>query len=198
MTAGATLAPSAPHRPAPSGSGRRIESSLDRGLHGFKRGELVGRQEAGDRRTECDGRRFRAREPVDLVWFETGDPVQETRQRLGRIERSLAGRSRDDALIGPRDGATTTARAPSAGLADRCPDAPLVVVPRAQLWIAQPVMGDIDPLRALETGRPGDVRVMLAQERAPGDLDDLRARIDGDLEAAVQVVGGERRARWHS
>jgi hypothetical protein len=38
---------------------------------------------------------------------------------------------------------------------------------------------------------------MLAEQRSPGDLDDLGAGVDGDLEASVQVVGRERRARRH-
>ena len=59
-------------------------------------------------------------------------------------------------------------------------------------------MGDVDPLRALESVRTGDVGMVLAEERAPGELDDLGARVDGDLEAGVEVVGGERWAWWHS
>jgi hypothetical protein len=39
---------------------------------------------------------------------------------------------------------------------------------------------------------------MLAEERSPGDLDHLGARIDRDLEAGVQVVGRERRAGRHA
>jgi hypothetical protein len=39
--------------------------------------------------------------------------------------------------------------------------------------------------------------MMLAEERSPGDLDDLGARVDRDLEASVEVVGRERRARRH-
>ena len=73
-----------------------------------------------------------------------------------------------------------------------------MVVARPQVGVAQPVVGDVDPLRALEPVRPGDVGMVLAEERAPGDLDDLGARVDGDLEAGVEVVGGERGTGWHS
>ncbi len=73
-----------------------------------------------------------------------------------------------------------------------------MVVACAEVRVAEPVVGDVDPLRTLESVRPGDVGMVLAEERAPGELDDLGARVDGDLEAGVEVVGGERGTGWHS
>jgi hypothetical protein len=58
-------------------------------------------------------------------------------------------------------------------------------------------VGDIDALGALEARVAGDVRMVLPEERSPGDLDDLGAGIDGDLEPGVQVVGGDRRTGRH-
>ena len=52
-------------------------------------------------------------------------------------------------------------------------------------------MRDVDPFRPLETGVAGDIRVVPSEERAPGDLDDLGSGVHRDLEAGVQVVGGD-------
>ena len=84
------------------------------------------------------------------------------------------------------------ARVAAAGVTDGPADPTLVVVTRPEVGVAEPVVGDVDPLRTLESVRPGDVGMVLAEERAPGQLDDLGARVDGDLEAGVEVVGGER------
>jgi hypothetical protein len=66
-----------------------------------------------------------------------------------------------------------------------------VVVSGAQLGIAQPVVGDVDPFRPLEAGIARDIGMVLTEERAPGDLDDLGPGVDRDLEPGVEVVGGE-------
>ena len=68
----------------------------------------------------------------------------------------------------------------------------LAVVASPQLRVAQPVMGDVDALGELEPVRAGDVGVVLAQERPPGELDRLGARVTRHPEAGVQVVAGER------
>jgi len=72
-----------------------------------------------------------------------------------------------------------------------------MVVSGAQLGIAQPVVRDVDPFRSLEASVARDIGMMLPEERTPGHLDDLWAGIDRDLEARVEVVGGERWAWWH-
>jgi hypothetical protein len=58
-------------------------------------------------------------------------------------------------------------------------------------------VGDVDPFRPLEAGVARDIGMVLSEERAPGDLDDLGPGVDRDLEPGVQVVGGERWAWWH-
>ena len=72
------------------------------------------------------------------------------------------------------------------------------VVPGAEVGVAEPVVGDVDPLGALESGIAGDVGVVLAQERSPRELDDLGAGVDRDLEPGVQVVRGDRGAGRHA
>jgi hypothetical protein len=56
---------------------------------------------------------------------------------------------------------------------------------------------DVDALGSLEARVAGDVRMVLPEERSPGQLDDLGTGIDRDLEPGVQVVGGDRRAGRH-
>ena len=129
--------------------GRRIEPRVDGRLHRVERGELVGRQEPGDRRAEGDRCRLGAREPVDLVGLERGDPVQEAGQGLGRIERTVAdGRAAPGGLRAPG----VTESRPPVSRTDRR-SATLVVVAGPELGVAEPVVGDVDPLRALEAGR---------------------------------------------
>ena len=53
-------------------------------------------------------------------------------------------------------------------------------------------MGDVDALGELEPVRAGDVRVVLAQEPAPGELDRLGTGVAGHTEAGIQVVAGQR------
>jgi hypothetical protein len=58
-------------------------------------------------------------------------------------------------------------------------------------------VGDVDALRAFEAGGAGDVGMVVTQQRTPGEFDDLRAGVDGDLEPGVEVVARERLAWWH-
>jgi len=60
-------------------------------------------------------------------------------------------------------------------------------------------MRDVDPLGPLVGIRTaaGDIGVVAFQERPPRDFDRLEAGVQGQLEASVQVVGGEHRARRH-
>ena len=129
--------------------------------------------------------------------ISSGSSAATRSRKRASASAGSAGRCR----TGGRGGAAALASSPRTSrppvLADRPAQAALAVVAGAEIRVAQPVVGDVDPLRPLETGRAGDVRMVLSQERAPGDLDDLGARVDGDLEAGVQVVGGERRAWWH-
>ena len=121
-------------------------------------------------------------------------PSAATRSRKRSSASCRIGRPVPD---GPGRCGPVGARVAPAVVADRSPHAAFAVVARPQLRIAQPVVGDVDPLGSFEPVGPGDVGMMLAEERSPGDLDDLRARIDGDLEAGVEVVGGERRTGRH-
>jgi len=65
------------------------------------------------------------------------------------------------------------ARVAATGVADGPVDATFVVVARPEVRVAEPVVGDVDALRSLESIRPGDVRMVPAEERAPCQLDDL-------------------------
>ena len=78
-----------------------------------------------------------------------------------------------------------------------CRSASLAVVAAPQVRVAQPVVGDVDALRQLEAVGSGDVRVVLAQQRPPGELDRLGAGVAGHAEPGVQVVGGEGRSGRH-
>jgi hypothetical protein len=52
-------------------------------------------------------------------------------------------------------------------------------------------MGDIDPLGDLERRLAGDVRMMALEERAPGNLDGFWRGTGRQLEAGVQIIGGQ-------
>ena len=67
-----------------------------------------------------------------------------------------------------------------------------MIVATPQVRIAEPVVRDVDPLRKLQGGRPRDIGVVLAQEAAPGQVDGLWARVAGDTESGVEVLGGKR------
>ena len=95
---------------------------------------------------------------------------------------------------GPRRAAHSRS---NAGHAHVTADPALAVVSVAEGRIAEPVVGDVDALRALETLGAGNVGVVETEQRPPGDLDDLGTRIGGDLEASVEVVGGCRWAWRH-
>ena len=69
-------------------------------------------------------------------------------------------------------------------------DTPLPVVPRSQVRVAEPVVGDVDPLGVLEAVRPGDIGMMASKEGAPRDLDRLARRVGGQLESRVEIVAG--------
>jgi hypothetical protein len=56
---------------------------------------------------------------------------------------------------------------------------------------------DVDPLRELERIGAGDVRMVLAQEAAPGEVDRLGTRVVRDPEPRVQVIGRQRWAWRH-
>jgi hypothetical protein len=93
--------------------------------------------------------------------------------------------------------ATRPASRSNAGHADVTADPALAVVSVAEGRVAEPVVGDVDALRALETLGARNVGVVETEQRPPGDLDDLGTRISGDLKASVKVVGGCRWAWRH-
>jgi hypothetical protein len=74
---------------------------------------------------------------------------------------------------------------------------PLPVIALAEDRVRQPIVGDVDPLRELETVGTRDVGVMTSKEGPPRDLDRLEARVDGHLEASVEIVEWELRSRRH-
>src|SRR5438309_3690448 len=73
------------------------------------------------------------------------------------------------------------------------------VVACPQLRARQPIVGDVDPLRAIVDvdTTPGHVRMVPFEEGPPGDLDRLEAGIERELEPGIEVVGGQHRARGH-
>ena len=82
-------------------------------------------------------------------------------------------------------------------VADRSPDATFAVVAAAQLRVAQPVVGDVDPLRPLEAVGPATSGWCCRSSDRQATSIDLRAGVARDLESGVQVVGGKRRAGRH-
>ena len=168
---------------------RGVEAGTDGPLHGRQRRQPVRRQEPGDRRPEGDRCRFGAGKAIDLIRLQDGNACQEPSQRLGWIDRPMSDGPGWRAIIAP-------GIAWSDAIADTA-QAAFPVVAGAQGGIAQPVVRDVDPLGGVQPRRTGDVRVISAQERPPGHFDDLRTRVGGDLEAGIQIVGGERKAWRH-
>lgn len=168
---------------------RGVEAGMDGPLHGCQRRQPVRRQEPGDRRAEGDRCRFGAGKAIDLIRLQDGNACQEPSQCLGWIDRPMSDGPGWRAIIAP-------GIAWSDAIADTA-QATFPVVAGAQGRIAQPVVRDVDPLGGVQPSRTGDVRVISAQECPPGHFDDLRTRVGGDLEAGIQIVGGERKAWWH-
>lgn len=174
-----------------------VEPGMDGPFHGCQRRQPVRRQEPGDRRPEGDRCRFGAGKAVDLIRLQGGDALQEPSQCLSGIDRPMSNGPGCRPVIAPGCSANI---APGLAWSDAMADtaqAVLAVVAGSQGRIAQPVVRDVDPLGGVQPSRAGDVRVISAQERPPGHFDDLRARVSGDLEASIQIVGGEREAWWH-
>ena len=122
--------------------------------------------------------------------------------RVSRPTRSTTAVTRSAVVGGRRTGRQAVAdQFGPAGRAGRStgadPVGALAVVAAAQLRVAQPVVGDVDPLRELEGVGAGDVRVVLAQETTPGKVDRLGAGVAGHPETGIQVVAGEGLAWRH-
>ena len=138
----------------------------------------LGRDEPSERGQERDRGGLRERQPVELVAREAADA----------LDHGI------DALGGRRWPARPGARPSGLGRAGRAAAAPprpdavdvLAVVAAAQVGVAQPVVGDVDPLRELEGVGAGDVRVVLAQQAAPGEVDGLGAGVARDAERAYR------------
>ena len=97
----------------------------------------------------------------------------------------------------PVDGPRAVARMPRAVPVATRPDpvtqAVLAVVASPERRVAQPVVGDVDALRLLEAPGTRDIGVVPPQERPPGDLDRLGARVGRDAEPRIEVIGGQGR-----
>ncbi len=155
---------------------------------------MLGRDEPADGRHERDRRRVGEGQPVELVHAEDAHPIQEPGDGLRRV--GLPAPRARRALRGSAwlvRGVTRTA-----ATADDSRQATLPVVPSPEGRVAQPVMGDIDPLGRVKAIGTGHVGMVLSEQGTPGKLDRLRAGGDGHLQAGVQVVGRERRAWRHA
>ncbi len=75
-----------------SGARRWIESGANRRLHRFEGRQLLIGQELGDRRAERDRGRRGACQSIHLIRAEGRDPLEELRQRLGRVDPPMADR----------------------------------------------------------------------------------------------------------
>ena len=170
---------------------------MDGRFHGCQRRQPVRRQEPGDRRSEGDRRRFGAAKAIDLMRLQDGDALQEPSQRLGRIDRPMPDGPGCRPVIAPGWRAVIAPGIAWSGAIADAAQAVLAIVAGSQRRIAQPVVRDVDALGRIQPSRAGDVRVISAQECPPGHFDGLWARVSGDLEAGIQIVGGERKAWWH-
>ncbi len=179
------------------GAGR--DARRDRDLDGVERRERLGRQEPADRRPERDRWRFGEREPVQVRLGEGRHAFDEPGDRRGGVRPSRRRRRRRP---GRRFRGRRPTRPPRATGAiparpDRVPEPALAVVASAQGRLAQPVVGDIDPLGHLQTVGTGDVRMVAPKQGTPGDLDRLDAGVRRDTEAAIEVIGWQRWAGRH-
>ena len=194
-----------PHLGPPVGRDPADQLRLD---GGERRQGVVG-EEPADRGQERDRGRLRGGQAVQLVGREPRDPVQEPRQPFGRVAAdqvgpggpAMPGRCRGARARLARPRHPRRARAVSGPpdprrRRDPQPE-PLLVVAGAQVRVAQPVVGDVDPLREVERRGvlAGDVRVVALEERTPGELDGLGRCVDRHLEAGVQVVVGDQLGR---
>ena len=127
------------------------------------------RRSAGSPRTRSTPRR-RAARPGGGRRGRPGAARRGTRGRRGAARAALV-------VTGARPSASASYRARSVG-------------------VAQPVVGDVDPLRPVERRvvAARDVRVVALEQRPPGDLDRLGRRVDVDLEPGVEVVVREQAA----
>ena len=124
------------HRPArrrgrPGAAGRLgRQPAPDLGFDGLEGRPPVVGQEPPDRGAEGDRGRIGAGQPVELVGRERRDPVEEPRERL---DARVAGRRRDSAARARgRSGRLVARGAPAPGRGS-APQAPLAVVPGAQV-----------------------------------------------------------------
>ena len=144
--------------------------------------------ELAQRGEERDRRWFGQRQAIELVGGQPADAFDHERDPLGRRRWASDGPPR-------RRGRPVGACPRWAPAADA--DGALAVVATPEIGIAEPVVGDVDALGQLQAGRSRDVRMVLAQQRPPGQLDRLGAGIAWHAEAGVQVVCGEGRAGGH-
>ncbi len=145
--------------------------------------------EAPERGEERDRGGLRERQAIEFVAREPAHTLDDRGHPLG------CGRRPADRTPGRGRPVRPTGRAWRSTGAD--PVGALAVVATTQLRVAQPVVGDVDPLRELEGFRPGDIRVVLAQEATPGQVDRLRAGVAGHPKPGIQIVAGEGLAWRH-
>lgn len=165
----------------------RWQPAIDLPFHRRERRLPLFWQKPPDRRTERDGRRVGDGEPVELVLGETCHAIEELGDDVLRPPRwrwAPPPRRRPALAWSARPGRSTGSAS----------DPSLAVVTGTQLRNAQPVMGNVDPLRLIEAVLSGDVRVMSTQEGPPGDLDRFGGSVRRQFEPCIQVVVGQREA----
>ena len=147
------------------------------------------RHEAPQGGEERDRGGLGERQAIELVAGQPADPIDHGGHSLGGRRRPADRAPGGGRPVGPagRPGRSTGAD----------PVGALAVVAAAQLRVAQPVVGDVDPLRELEGVGAGDIRVVLAQETTPRKVDRLGAGVAGHPETGIQVVAGEGLAWRH-
>ena len=143
----------------------------------------LGLDEPAEGRDEGDRRGLGEGQAVELVAVRRADALDDARDALGRssavggrARRARRGRPRGTALA--RGRAATACRSRARGRSARAGR------------VAEPVVGDVDALGEVEAVRPGDVRVVAAQEAAPGELDRLRAGVEGTPRRAYRSSAG--------
>ena len=147
------------------------------------------RDEAPERGEERDRGGLGEREAIELVACQPAHPLDDRGHPLGGRRRPA------DRPPGGGRPVGSAGRAGRSTGAD--PVGALAVVAAAQLRVAQPVVGDVDPLRELEGFGAGDIRVVLAQETTPRKVDRLGAGVAGHAKTGIQVVAGEGLAWRH-
>jgi hypothetical protein len=153
----------------------------------IERGLQVSRHEPTDGREKGDRGPLRESESVQFVHGQPSDPVHDDRDTL---------RDRGDAADDRPDGWPFAVQPGTGPEVDGSRHA-LAVVPAPQFRVAQPVVGDVDPLGEVQCGRPGDIGMVASEQPAPGDLDRLRTGVVRDTEPDVEVIGGEWGAGRH-